>query len=165
MVVSRVPKRARFAYSPPEPDSLQDRLGKHVSRHQLLLQQYPSLPDFLRARRGVSNLSTLEGPTYPTLPLHPATSLVRHLATTGWLPSPNDYPPWTLAQRDHAVQRGPHQSAHLYRDFLREELAAALLQQDNSFNTRPPARPSAHHTIWLIESGQTKGGLDVVQLQ
>lgn len=31
--------------------------------------------------------------------------------------------PWTLAQRDAAVQRGPHKSSHEYVDFLREELA------------------------------------------
>jgi len=108
--------------SSPEPTFLQDRLGKNVTRDQLLLHQYATLPDFLRARRGVSNLSTLEGHLPSTLPLHPATSLVRHLATHGF-PAQMTTPPWTLAQRDRAVQRGPHQSAHLYRDFLREELA------------------------------------------
>ena len=32
-------------------------------------------------------------------------------------------PPWTLAQRDTAVRRGPHQSSIQYRAFLRDELA------------------------------------------
>ena len=30
--------------------------------------------------------------------------------------------PWTQEQKDSAIQRGPHKSAHEYMDFLREEL-------------------------------------------
>jgi hypothetical protein len=76
-----------------------------------------------RVEAQATSPTCLEGTRNYNTPLqHPATSLVRHLATTGF-PAHMTTPPWTLAQRDQAVQRGPHNSAHLYREFLRDELA------------------------------------------
>jgi len=92
-----------------------DRLGKNISRDTDLLNDY-SLFDLLRSRRGQSNLTTLAGVD------HPARPLLQHLSRSGF-PVVLSTPPWTLEQRDHAVARGPHQSAHQFLDFLRDELA------------------------------------------
>ena len=80
-----------------------------------MLNDYP-LFDLLRLRRGHSNLTDLADV------VHPARPLLRHLSRNGF-PVVLATPPWTLAQRDHAIQRGPHQSAHQFLDFLRDELA------------------------------------------
>jgi hypothetical protein len=81
------------------------------------LVQAGSLSVFLRDRRGRSNLTALDG-----TPPHPATPLIRHHSHTGF-PVRLTTPPWSMAQRDAAVARGPHTSAYSYRDFLRQELA------------------------------------------
>ena len=48
--------------------------------------------------------------------------MVRTLGTTG-SPVLLTTKPWTLLQKDAAIQQGPHKSAHDYVEFLREELA------------------------------------------
>ena len=98
-------------------DFTRDRLGKQVYSDDLLLQQHSSLSDFIRTRRGVSNIS----PHLSALH-HPAQHLIRHLSHTG-LPVVTHTPPWTDTQRDLAVQRGPHSSSLEHITFLRDELA------------------------------------------
>jgi hypothetical protein len=53
---------------------------------------------------------------------HPATHLLRRLGRSG-APVVLTTPPWPDQQKDAAVARGPHSSAHDFADFLREELA------------------------------------------
>lgn len=53
---------------------------------------------------------------------HPAKHLIRHVSKTGY-PVLFTTPPWTTAQRDAAMARGPHKSAFEYAEFLRDELA------------------------------------------
>ena len=94
-----------------------DRLGKQVYSDDLLLQQHSSLSDFIRTRRGASNISsTLSGLH------HPAHHLIRHLSHNGF-PVVMTTPPWTDTQRNDAVQRGPHASSREHITFLRDELA------------------------------------------
>jgi hypothetical protein len=94
-----------------------DRLGKQVYSDELLLQHHTSLSDFIRTRRGASNISsTLSGLH------HPAQHLIRHLSHNGF-PVVMTTPPWTDTQRDLAVHRGPHSSSREHITFLRDELA------------------------------------------
>ena len=95
----------------------QDRLGKQVYRDEVSLLQFSSLADFLRARRGRSNLTDLQHLSH-----HPAKTILQHLTHTGF-PAGVTTPPWTLPERDAAMTRGPHKSAHEHVAFLREELA------------------------------------------
>ena len=103
--------------------AVQDRLGKLIIRDHALSLSHASLHDFLRDRRGLSNLLP---PALHTTQLahsvHPATPYLRQVAKHGF-PALMTTPPWTLAQRDAAVHRGPHKSSLEFRDFLREELA------------------------------------------
>jgi len=95
-----------------------DRLGKLVIRDLRLLEQ-SSLPSLFLHRRGVSNITDLATIT----PIqHPAHHLVRHIGARGF-PVTLHTAPWSTAQRDAAVARGPHQSSHDFVAFLREELA------------------------------------------
>jgi hypothetical protein len=53
---------------------------------------------------------------------HPAAPFLARLASNG-VPAPSRAPPWTVAQQDAAVTRGPHPSAaHYYASFLLEDL-------------------------------------------
>jgi len=82
-----------------------------------LLQQHTSLSDFIRFRRGTSNISPHLSGLH-----HPARHLIRHLSHTGF-PVVTHTPPWTDTQRHLAVQRGPHSSSLEHITFLRDELA------------------------------------------
>jgi hypothetical protein len=108
------------------PRAVQDRLGKLIIRDHALSLSHVTLHDFLRERRGISNLLSpaLHKPTstHTSHTIHPATPFLRQVAKHGF-PVLMTTPPWTLAQRDAAVHRGPHQSSHQHREFLREELA------------------------------------------
>ena len=53
---------------------------------------------------------------------HPAQHLLKHLSRHG-APVVMTTPPWSLRDKDTAMARGPHASAHAFADFLREELA------------------------------------------
>jgi hypothetical protein len=103
-------KRARI-----NPPPSIDRLGKQVISDDKLLHNR-SLLDLLLQRRGKGNLTDLAHIS------HPARHLVSRLGKSGF-PVTLTTPPWTLQQRDDAIQRGPHPSSHTYVDFLREELA------------------------------------------
>ena len=71
----------------------------------------------LQVHRGDSNIvSPL------SLAHHPATHLLRHLGTHG-APVVLGSAPWPIQQKDAAMTRGPHTSAHLFATFLRDELA------------------------------------------
>ena len=94
-----------------------DRLGKKVASDQVLYDSAASLHQFIRARRGASNLTDDVGHLN-----HPARHLLHHLSTTGF-PAQISSDPWSLSQKDAAIQRGPHQSAFQHVDFLRDELA------------------------------------------
>ena len=94
-----------------------DRLGKQIVRDQFLFQRFTSLRDFIRYRRGNSNLTDMT-----TIDHHPARPLLQHLATTGF-PARMTTLPWSMPQRDAAVTRGPHRSSYQYITFLRDELA------------------------------------------
>jgi len=53
---------------------------------------------------------------------HPAAAFLQRLATHG-VPAPSSTPPWSLAQKDTAVQRGPHPSASkIHTTFLLEDM-------------------------------------------
>jgi hypothetical protein len=53
---------------------------------------------------------------------HPAACLLHHLATHS-VPAPSDAPPWSLAQKDAAVYRGPYPSTtRIYTTFLLEDM-------------------------------------------
>jgi hypothetical protein len=93
----------------------EDRLGKLILRDDFLLQQ-TTLHDLLRHRRGTGNLTTIKNIR------HPAAHLVQVLSKTG-SPVVLKTLPWTTNQRDAAVKRGPHKSAHEHIEFLREEMA------------------------------------------
>jgi hypothetical protein len=83
-----------------------DRLGKQILSDENLLQ-HMSLLDLLRHRRGTGNLTTLAQIR------HPARHLVTRLGKSGF-PVTLTTPPWTLQQRDSAIQRGPHLSSHTH---------------------------------------------------
>ena len=93
-----------------------DRLGKILARDLDLSNTMPLL-DLLRMHRGQSNIPS----DVLHLP-HPARHLLHHLGTNG-APVVFTIPPWTVAQKDLAIQHGPHKSSHEYVGFLREELA------------------------------------------
>jgi hypothetical protein len=66
--------------------------------------------------------------TYPSLRPnirhlpHPAAPFLSRLASVG-VPAPSQRTPWTTAQQDAAVTRGPHPSArHQYTDFLLDDM-------------------------------------------
>ena len=99
----------------PDPNRL-DRLGKILARDLHRLNSMPLL-DLLHAHRGQSNIN----PEVRHLH-HPARHLLHHLGTHG-APVVLTTPPWTSAQKDAAVTRGPHRLAHEYVTFLRDELA------------------------------------------
>lgn len=84
-------------------------------RDQSLLL-HTSFDNFVRERRGTSNLNHLSNLKHPAIPL------LRYLATHGF-PVQVTTPHWTTSQRDAAVQRGPHKSSLQHIDFLRDELA------------------------------------------
>jgi hypothetical protein len=70
----------------------------------------------VRGARGRSNMSETVG----KLP-HTAARYLDHLRKRGagvWTTTT----PWELSRRDQAVARGAHQSAHLDRDFVLEEM-------------------------------------------
>jgi hypothetical protein len=92
-----------------------DRLGKLVHRDASLLTK-TSFLELLRERRSRGNLTDMKQV------VHPAKHLLRHISKTGY-PVLFTTKPWTSAQRDAAIARGPHKSAHEYVDFLRDELA------------------------------------------
>jgi hypothetical protein len=53
---------------------------------------------------------------------HPAAAFLQRLAKHG-VPAPLSTPPWSLAQKDAAVQRGPHPSASkIHTTFLLEDM-------------------------------------------
>ena len=97
-------------------DAISDRLGKQVVSDQLLYDQSSSLHDFIRNRRGPSNLTNVRHLQ------HPAKPLLHHLSSIGF-PAHLSSDPWSLAHKDAAVLRGPHQSSFQHIDFLRDELA------------------------------------------
>ena len=102
------------ALSPPHPTL--DRLGTFVASHSALLRNGLSFADLCRHHRGPSCLADPSG-----LP-HPAVPLLRHLRRSGATALAST-PPWSLADLDAAVARGPHLSAKLAAPFLRSEFA------------------------------------------
>jgi hypothetical protein len=53
---------------------------------------------------------------------HPAGPFLDYLRRCG-APAKTCTPPWDLDRKDHAINRGPHQSALVHRSFLEEEMA------------------------------------------
>ena len=84
-------------------------LGTGMSFEALVIQQ-----------RGLSCLA----PGVASLP-HPAADVLEQLRSRG-APVVQTTPPWTLQERDAAVQRGPHQSSNAHTEFLREELQSMV---------------------------------------
>lgn len=90
-------------------------LGKHIDLSSRTIQQHGFLATVRRFRT-----STDFAPNVQTLP-HPAASLLEYLRRFG-APSKMATPHWSLEAKDQAMNRGPHQSAHLHHDFLKEEM-------------------------------------------
>jgi hypothetical protein len=93
-----------------------DTLGKSIRAAATLLCR-SSWAQFVAITRGRRNLA----PHLDALP-HPAAHLLHHLGAHGAAVHVAT-PPWTLAQRDHTMARGSHQSATLHYAFLRDEMA------------------------------------------
>ena len=91
-------------------------LGKHIDRASHLLKT-------VGFENMVRHLRT--PPDFPTdiknLP-HPAGPLLDYLRCHG-APVKTTTAPWSQAQKDEAILRGPHQSALLHTEFLEEEMA------------------------------------------
>ena len=108
----RSPKRQRphiqTPYSPGE-------LGKYADRAASLLAEV-GWNAFITIQQHPKSV-------HPTIPVsaHPVAPYLQRLARHG-VPAPSLSPPWSLARRDSAYQRGPHPSAaHTYTQFLMED--------------------------------------------
>ena len=94
-----------------------DALGEFISLDTNLYLEMNSWTKFFHARKGRSNLS----PGLNRL-RHRAANLLHRFATRG-IPVLISAAPWTQAQKDAAILRGNHPSAHAFTTFLREEMA------------------------------------------
>ncbi len=94
---------------------LTDELGTYIKQDSKMLSEL-GWTEFIRQKRGQSDLASGVG----QLP-HPANQLLSHLRRRG-ANVVLETPPWTPAEQDAAVTRGPHKSCHEYAEFLRSEL-------------------------------------------
>jgi hypothetical protein len=94
-----------------------DRLGKLADVATGILNDFDHdfvrFARFSRGRECLADTSNLD---------HPAGPWINQLRRHG-MPVVLKTPPWSLEQRDAAVQYGSHSSAEAHRDFLRDELA------------------------------------------
>ena len=109
------PKRQRLETVHSTALANSDELGK-LMYNDLCLSNQLSLDRFLELRQGPGDLSL-----NPSI-RHPAKHLVTHLSKFG-APVVLQTSPWTLQQKDAAIQRGPHKSAIEHQQFLREDMA------------------------------------------
>ena len=94
-----------------------DALGKSACVTASLLDSGLSFSELCERLRGptcLANTSKLS---------HPASDLLFRIRRAG-VPVLQSSLPWTLEQRDAAVQRGPHQSANAHAAFLRDEVCS-----------------------------------------
>ncbi|GKZ00083.1 hypothetical protein MPSEU_000961700 [Mayamaea pseudoterrestris] len=94
---------------------LDDELGQLVQEASARLALSPDWRAFVEASRGASDLQ----PSVKDLD-HPAAHLLHQLDARG-APAIMQKKPWTLAQKQMALKRGPHKSAFEHTAFLREE--------------------------------------------
>ena len=94
---------------------MSDELGKCVKQFVALYQSTNNFDDFIRACRGPSDLQ----PNVGKLP-HPAATLLDQYRTRG-VPYKTHAENWSTQFREQALQRGAHQSAYQYLEFVREE--------------------------------------------
>ena len=95
--------------------NLNDTLGEFIQLDTTLYLDSESWHDFYNKRRGRSNFS----PHLRSL-RHKAATLLHRFSTTG-VPVLLSSKPWTLQQKDDAMRRGNHPSAHAFAEYLREE--------------------------------------------
>ena len=88
-----------------------DKLGKLIVRDTLLLRSR-GLRSLLRSRRSVDDW----GPLHQARN-HPASRLLCHYKRHG-APVTLADAPWSQAELDASIQRGPHRSAYEYMEFL-----------------------------------------------
>ena len=72
--------------------------------------------EFVKRRRGRGNFGSLQHIR------HPARRILRQYSSRG-VPVSLQSAPWSQAQLEQALQRGPHSSVHAFSSFLREEFA------------------------------------------
>ena len=120
-----MPCRPPSTNLPPTPQSTVDpyqelprsvELGKLVERLTCTLTGSSSWLSFLQRIRGKSCLH----PKVGELP-HPAAPYLATLRSVGATVTVNT-PPWTLKQKDQAMERGSHQSSRSYLGFLESEM-------------------------------------------
>jgi hypothetical protein len=100
-----------------------DRLGKYIAIATSTLQAASSWEQFVLSARSPTDISS----SIDTLS-HPASRLLANLRNHG-APITMSTPPWSQAQKDHAIQRGNHPSTLAHADFLREEMADMVQQR------------------------------------
>ena len=109
------PKRIRVSTTQQQPNLLSDELGKLVLEASQRLETAESFEDFVRLSQGPSDI-------HPEVEFldHPASDLLREYRDNG-VPFKTAADPWTREQLEAVLERGPHQSALEYKDFVREE--------------------------------------------
>ena len=93
-----------------------DKLGKLIARDTLVLRTR-GLHHLLHSRRGANDWGPLQQARN-----HPASRLLRHYKRHG-APVTLADAPWSQAELEASIQRGPHRSAYEYMEFLREDMA------------------------------------------
>ena len=96
-----------------------DDLGKLIIDDAVNSQKHSSLFGFFKQRQGKGNFTTLDKIS------HPAKRLLQHIGKRG-APVIIKTAPWTAAQKQTAINRGPHKSAHDYQEFLRDDMAGMV---------------------------------------
>ena len=114
---------------------LSDELGKLIEEATTRLSSSATFEDFVRQTQGPSDLhSNVEHLD------HPAADLLKQYRDRG-VPMETTTDPWTSDRIQAALDRGPHQSANLYKDFVREEFVNFVKKH---FWTIVPARLVKH---------------------
>ena len=108
--------------SSPSPSISDDRLGTYIQAASKKLRDARSWNQFILSVRGTSDIH----PSISTIN-HPANISLEHLRNYG-APITVSSHPWTLAQKDNAIERGSHPSTLAHAPFLREEMADMVSQ-------------------------------------
>ena len=101
----------------PQPTHSRTGFDAHVAAAQQAYQQAATWDDFVATQRGSSHLAS----QVRMLP-HPSAAFLHSLHRQG-LPVVLSDGPWTPSKLQAKLDRGPHQSATLHQDFVREEMA------------------------------------------
>ena len=107
---SQIQKRALTTAS----TGLSSELGEYINRDYELLQRM-GWKKFVRLRRGKGDFSFN----------HPAKRLLMHYKRSG-VPIKFSTPPWTTAQLQHALKRGPHKSCQHHEEFIESEFVEMI---------------------------------------